>query len=413
MYLSNKLFSTQTFSLLDILNFLFRIRYLISASIFIIYIVNAIHGLNIDYKGLSEIFDYLIEDGGFINSINRRFNLGMHYLGDIDNGIEGYKSSQSNTLFSVNNNSNDNYTNNNNSNDSNTSQGNSNNHENGNHNNGNENNTNQDSNNNNDIENNTNQNENLLPDRDKSPSPMQVDLPSYKQEIEGNCETSDDDDDDDSDTSSTSEDEKLPTEENGYNPEFSQREEDIENIKQERKFLRTNIEDAKGRINGILDDVYKKVDKNVVLDAIEKKKEVLNSEHLPEQKSGTKRTWRERDSDYDSDSDDDNNKKSRIISNPTDGKPQAVSSYLAKFKSAEDKEEFKEAMKEIQKLEAKAAKWQAEHDKLGLQKTNLVHNVAGKEKKLLSSMETLSTSDSFFKKDNSKNNDNNDNSNIK
>jgi len=61
-----KIYSVNNFSLLDILNYLFRFKYLLSALIFIFYIINAINGLNIDYKALLKIF----EEYGFRNLMN-------------------------------------------------------------------------------------------------------------------------------------------------------------------------------------------------------------------------------------------------------------------------------------------------------------------------------------------------------
>jgi len=146
-----KIYSVNNFSLLDVLNFLFRFRFILSAFIFIIYIVNAINGLNIDCKGLL----IALENFGLKDLINMKFRIGMHYLDGIDGNFIGNKDSISNNIF-ANNNDNENA-------------------------------------NNNDNGNNSNQNNNNSNENDRGSSPVDVtNMPRHLTPIEGANESSDD-----------------------------------------------------------------------------------------------------------------------------------------------------------------------------------------------------------------------------
>lgn len=366
VYLRNKIYSINNFSLLDILYFLLRFKYIISAFIFIIYIVNAMNGLNIDYKGILEVFNSLSEEGRFINAMNSYFGIGMHYLGDIDGGVKYNNNSMSNKIFAaINNNENNNSNNNGHSNSQNG------------------NNTDQDNNSHNQNGNDLNQDEGPV-------SPVSVDsMPDVWPSIEGAYETSPEPELEKSDLSSD-EGEKEPNEANGNNPHFSQREAKIDELKQKRKWLRSEADDDTAIRNEQLREAYSKLKKARIYEETE----TIAPTHVPEPKSLSKRTWIDRESDSDSD----NDNKSRIITNPVNDEPQTVKKRKALFRSAKDKAEFQEALKVVKEKSQEISKALQRHNRIGERLDNLDANYDAKMRRLTRGFDNVNS--------NNKNNNN-------
>lgn len=291
-----KIYSVNNFGLLDVLNYLFCFKYLISAFIFIIYIINAINGLNIDYKALLKIF----EECGVRDLINSQWGIGMHYLDDIDYNFKRNNDSISNNIFAANNNT------------------------------GNE---------------NSNQNE-----RGSSPVDVTI-MPRHMSPIEGANESSDED----SCAYSSDEGEKKPSEENGFNPEYSKREVRSEEIRLERRCIRMDIDDAVTQRNVQVDAAIEQLGRAEIYEETITKKT---------------RTWNERDSDSDSDKDD----RSTIV----DKESVIIKSKKAKFANPAEKQEFLDTIKKVEKKSRKIARLAEEYNKLGEEKKDCESNTEGK-----------------------------------
>jgi len=144
----------------------------------------------------------------------------LHYLDDINGNIKENKNSISNNIYAANNNDNEN---------SNNHLGNTSN------------------------ENNDNPNQN-----ERGSSPVDVtNIPRYISPIEGANDSSDENDCD----YSSDEGAKIPSEENGFNPEYNKREVDLEGMKLGRRYLRLKMDDVINQRNGILDSMHSKLKK--------------------------------------------------------------------------------------------------------------------------------------------------------
>ena len=326
-----KIYSVNSFSLLDILDFMFRFKFIISVIIFTIYIVNVINGLNVDYKGLLKIFDLLFEEGELINLMNSRFGIGMHYLDNIDGNFKGNKNSISNNVFAMINNDNENGNNN------------------------------QNGNNPNHNENNPSQNKNNPNLNNRSVSPIDVTrMPRYFSPLEGANESSDEG----GYESSSDESEKEPSEKNNSNPDYSQRLEKIDQLKLERRCLRMDIDDTIIQRNERLKSVFLKLRKAEIYE--ETKTIIPDNEPKP----SSKRTWNDRDSDSDSD----NDNRTTIVRH----EPQVVKSKKARFMDPAEKKDFQDTLKIVEKKTRKIARLEMEHNKLGDKLDDYESNFEGK-----------------------------------
>lgn len=359
-----KIYSVNNFSLLDILNYLFRFKYLLSALIFIFYIINAINGLNIDYKALLKIF----EEYGFRNLMNSQWGIGLHYLDDINGNIKENKNSISNNIYAANNNDNEN---------SNNHLGNTSN------------------------ENNDNPNQN-----ERGSSPVDVtNIPRYISPIEGANDSSDENDCD----YSSDEGAKIPSEENGFNPEYNKREVDLEGMKLGRRYLRLKMDDVINQRNGILDSMHSKLKKAKIFvetktvanqtsvqnqisvrnqtsvqnqssvqsqssvenqTSVENHTSVANQTYVANKTTNPKRSW---EGLY-SDSDSDNYEKSKIIKNES----VIIKTKKAKFMDPADKKDFQDTLKIVEKKSQKLAKLAKEYDDLGEKMDDCESNLDGK-----------------------------------
>jgi hypothetical protein len=308
-----KIFSVNRFSLLDILNYFYCFRYILSTFIFLFYFINAINGLNIDYKEIQKMIDLLSKDGGFINYMYYKLDIGINFWDDIDINLIGNKSSLSNKIFAVENNNNDNPNNN---------------------------------------DNNANQVE-------RSPSPVNIDnMPRYMRPVDDRDSSSEEGDYDYSDD----EGEKVPNEKNGYNPEYSERAAKIERLKQERVGIKLDLHDLMVNRNK---DVWSLHSKLRNAEIIEETQTII-PENRP--KSALKRTWDDRNSESDSDDD-----KSKIANN----QPRIIRTKKARFNNIYDKKDFQELSEVVEKKTKKVFKWMQQYDKKGEMLDDLESNLEG------------------------------------
>jgi len=187
---------------------LYCCRYILSAFIFILYFINAINGLNIDYKEVSKMVDILLKNGEFMYYMSYNFNIDIDLWDNIDNNLEDSKNLIPNKIFAVENNNNGNCNNN------------------GNH----------------------------ANETERSPSPIIIDnLPRHISPVLSSGDSSSDDG---FYVDSSDEGEKEPSAENNYNPEYSARAAKIEELKLKRVGLKMDIHDLMVKRNNDVRSLY-------------------------------------------------------------------------------------------------------------------------------------------------------------
>lgn len=330
--MKEKIFSVNRFSLLDILNYLYCFRYILSAFIFIFYFINAIHGLNIDYKEIEKMIDLLFKDGGFVNYMYYKWNIGINFWDDIDNNIIENKNWPTNKIFVIENNNDNPNNNGNNAND------------------------------------NSNNNYNNVNDIERSPSPVNINnMPRYMRPIddrdlsseEGDYEYSED------------EGEKVPNEKNGYNPEYSERAAKIGELKQERLGIKMDLHDLMVKRNHEVWSWHSKLKNAVIIEETQTR--------IPENRpqSTLKRTWDDRDSESDSNED-----ISKIVQNQSENQSRIIKTKKAKFSDVSDKKNFQELSEVVEKNTKKVFKWMQQYDKKGKMLDDLESNIESNMNKI-------------------------------
>src|SRR6202023_2459381 len=187
-------------------------------------------GLTLDYKVLSQTLDLLYEKVDLLDRINNRFGIGMHYLTDGGDYINDIRNP---SIENINATANGNHENGSSSNSGPNETANDN-HENG---------------------SSSNSDPNVINNGKsvKSPSPVVAYEPKEYEEFSNN--SSDEEDKENSED----EGEKIPTEANGYNPEYSEREAKIQEIKDQRRDIRQEINDYLEERDDIFEELESKM----------------------------------------------------------------------------------------------------------------------------------------------------------
>ena len=425
------IYSINNFSLLDILNILFCYRFIISTFIILIYIINAMSGLTLDYKVLSQTLDLLYEKVDLLDRINNRFGIGMHYLTDGGDYINDIRNPSIENIYATANDNNENGSSSN-SGPSETANGN---HENG---------------------SSSNSDPNVINNGKsvKSPSPVVAYEPKEYEEFSNN--SSDEEDKENSED----EGEKIPTEANGYNPEYSEREAKIQEIKDQRRDIRQEINDYLEERDDIFEELESKMqiekpkiiveeseEENVVEVREEVREEVnplkrgrendsdSNETIGPSSKNTRKRdddsdstetigpsskNTRKRDDNSDSDSDSDStetigpsskNTRKRDDDSDYDADTEVDWSKPRKrqvvWSNPEQKQEYINLTKKAMKLENKVDKLIEVHDALGNKKDDHLANYSNKMDSVLDGFGNMVANDSESDDGNNNNNNNN------
>lgn len=208
---------------INLLNRLFLLRHILFSSLILIYFLYSYINLNIEFKEMFKLFDLLLSKKFFIiDFVNDKLGLNIYFIDETNETDRTHYVRNENEEHSGDYKDSDN--NNSNSSDSDPAK-----------------------------------------KRDVSPNTVMIDeLPErIPDDIISESEF---DSADDEDVSDYEDDNNEPNEKNGYNPEFSQKSEDIMKTKSYLNSCIANINDAKDAINEAIDDINRNISKNSHVD---------------------------------------------------------------------------------------------------------------------------------------------------